>query len=176
MERARIAKNMPDQALATDGPKQVDGPKNLGGRPLKYQSVEQVQGLIDGYFVDCDERDQPYTVTGLALALDLDRRGLIEYQRRWPFANAIKRAKAKVQGWLEAQAYSRDKQVAGVIFGLKNNYGWADKSETTTNVNVQVSEITHRIVDPAAPQGIIEGELVPDNLLDTDISNVESDS
>jgi DNA-packaging protein gp3 len=43
------------------------------GRPCKYASAAQVQKRIDAYFMECDEADGIYTITGLALALDLTR-------------------------------------------------------------------------------------------------------
>jgi len=97
----------------------------ISGRPLKYQSPEELQILIDKYFEGCVPNTKiPPTVTGLGRSLGLDRRQLIEYSKKEPFYNAIKEAKLKIEEFLEMRLYGRT--VAGVIFNLKNNYGWKD--------------------------------------------------
>jgi len=93
---------------------------------LKYASVEELGRKIDEYFAECDAKNEPYTVTGLALALGLDRKGLLLYQGKNEYSNTIQKAKQKVQAYAERQLY-RNGQVAGVIFSLKNNFGWEDK-------------------------------------------------
>ena len=52
------------------------------GRPLKYPSVEAMQKDIDKYFADCDENGKPYTVSGLAYALNTSRRTLLNYEEK----------------------------------------------------------------------------------------------
>jgi hypothetical protein len=117
------------------------------GRPRKFKTVEDMQKLIDAYFESCwcDEIDElgnvrkvnirPYTVTGLCIALDTNRMSLLEYQKDDEFAYAIKRAKAKCENFAEESLFM-GKNPAGVIFSLKNNYGWKDKNETElTGVN-----------------------------------------
>ena len=51
----------------------------LLARPKKYNSVEEMQQLINDYFNYCDENKKPYTVSGLANALDLTRQSLLNY-------------------------------------------------------------------------------------------------
>ncbi len=51
---------------------------NPVGRPLKFQTVEELQAAIDGFFKECDQKQKPYTITGLALALDTSRKLLCE--------------------------------------------------------------------------------------------------
>ena len=98
------------------------------GRPPKYKDVKQVQEIIDRYFAECDENDEYYTMTGLAMALDMTRKGLVEYSEKEEFGNTIKKAKQRVEKQNEALLMS-GKNVAGVIFNLKNNWGWVDKQE-----------------------------------------------
>jgi hypothetical protein len=101
-----------------------------GGRPRKYRSAKQVQQIIDEYFAGQDARERPYTITGLALALGLDRPQLLSYGRTDEFYNTIKEAKAKVQSSVEEKLLMQGAPAAGVIFNLKNNFGWRDKTET----------------------------------------------
>lgn len=120
------------------------------GRPPKYETPEEMQRLIDLYFLACKTKatgdigliadlpdddleivndiDDVYpTVCGLALLLDLTRQGLIDYSERDEFIDTVKRAKSRVERFLEQRLYSN--AAAGTIFNLKNNFGWKDAKE-----------------------------------------------
>lgn len=102
-----------------------------GGRPAKYNNVEELQTAIDKFFQECDEKKEPYTITGLTLALGfVDRRSLLDYiERGEEFSHTIKTAKSRVENWLEKRAAASSGVVAGVIFNLKNNFGWRDEKQ-----------------------------------------------
>lgn len=96
---------------------------------MKYETAEEMQDIIDNYFKDCTGLDglkpKHPTVTGLALALDLTRQGLIEYSHKdKAFSDTIKRAKSKVEEYIEQALFGTG--VTGCIFNLKNNFGWKD--------------------------------------------------
>jgi hypothetical protein len=97
------------------------------GRPLKYETPELLQADIDAYFEMCDEKDKPYTMSGLAIALDVDRKTITNYANREEFFPTIKRARNKVENYLEEKLFGNN--VTGVIFNLKNNFGWRDKQD-----------------------------------------------
>jgi hypothetical protein len=102
-------------------------------RPVKYKTPEDMQGIIDQYFIDCEltyDTEKPIypTVTGLALALDLTRQGLLEYcEKSDAFSDTIKKGKARVEHFIEQRLYSG--QATGCIFNLKNNFGWKDSQD-----------------------------------------------
>ena len=97
------------------------------GRPLKYTSIEALQSDIDAYFSECKENKRPYTITGLALAIDTCRQTLCNYDVKPKFMDTIKRAKLRCEAFAEEQLMSGS-NAAGPIFALKN-YGWSDKHE-----------------------------------------------
>lgn len=109
--------------------------KHAGGRPPKYKTKEEIQEKIDNYFKECQLNNKPYTITGLGLALDMSRQDLINYSKKDEFFDTIKRAKMRVENYLEERLIN-DSSATGIIFNLKNNYGWKDKQE---NVNVGIS-------------------------------------
>ena len=148
--------------------------KHPGGRPLKCKSPAELQQKIDNYFNDCEKNNKHLTVTGLALALDFTSRYmLIEYEGRDEFATAIKKAKLRVQNYLENKLFSNN--AAGTIFNLKNNFGWQDKQEinqtTTVNNNqfdiskltpddlVQLSNMLKKIRQPVATDAVVVREI-----------------
>ena len=97
-------------------------------RPKLYSSVEDMQKKIDEYFAICDEKEKPYTMSGLAYALDMDRKSLLNYSKDEKFFPTIKKAKLKIEQQLEENLYRLGNN-SGIIFNLKNNYGWQDKTE-----------------------------------------------
>jgi len=99
------------------------------GRPPKFESVEQLESLIESYFTHCDTEKEPYTITGLALWLDTSRETLLDYQEKDGFSDTIKRAKLKCENWVEKGMLGNKVNPTAGIFNLKNNYGWRDKVE-----------------------------------------------
>jgi hypothetical protein len=131
------------------------------GRPLKFKSPEALQELIDKYFNTCLSRrllqaggevsedsekaldfteDAYPTITGLCLSLDTTRDILIDYSERDAFTNTIKKAKARVEAFNEQRLFGNN--VTGVIFNLKNNFGWKDKTEQDINAKVETKDGT----------------------------------
>ncbi|HPQ09886.1 MAG TPA: terminase small subunit [Bacillota bacterium] len=95
-----------------------------GGRPLKFQSVEELQAGIDKYFAETPKDE--WTVTGLALALDTTRELFLDYKDKPQFSDSISKAYLKVHNSYEIGLRKRGN--AGDIFALKN-FGWKDKNE-----------------------------------------------
>lgn len=120
--------------------------KNKGGRPRKFKDdeVEKMQKMIDEYFEFCDNRMKtvfheklgeiavsnpaPYTMSGLANKLGMDRDTLINYSKKNKFFGTIKKARNRVQEDVENRLMETHNQ-SGAIFNLKNNFGWKDKTE-----------------------------------------------
>ena len=112
--------------------------ENKGGRPVKFKTPEEMQKKIDEYFAHCDEKENPMTITGLALALDMSREGLCFYSDKDEFADTIKKAKQKVEEQYEKRLVHRGN--AGDIFALKN-FGWEDKTKQELNGSVNVQKV-----------------------------------
>lgn len=161
------------------------------GRPKKWQTLEELETAIQGYFDSCfvkkterkrvqvpnedcecdlnagveckcprkyeyldepikDESGEnvfiqirPFTVTGLAVALDTSRDVLLDYEKNpenAEFSNAIKNAKQIIHNYAEEYLFS-GKNVVGAIFNLKNNWGYVDRIDNNNlNANVEVDD------------------------------------
>lgn len=130
------------------------------GRLRKYNSPEEMQPLIDAYFESCDKKKEvintdkgikviyePYTVSGLCLALDMSRETLLQYEKLETFSDTIKRAKKRIENWIESKALNGQINPTVSIFNLKNNFGWTDKTETEISNKKGESfkqEVTHK--------------------------------
>jgi hypothetical protein len=141
--------------------------KNLGGRPRKFNDLAEFRAAIDAYFEGCyadviikdkdgnavlDEEGrpikermqvEPFTITGLALALDTSREVLMDIETQTSegysqeFSDAVKRAKLRCQQYAERHMFTA-RNPAGAIFALKN-YGWTDRQDLAVDASVRVT-------------------------------------
>jgi hypothetical protein len=96
-------------------------------RPRVFEEAEELQGAIDGFFLDAKVKNEKVTMSGLAYYLGFaDRQSLYDYEKNDKFSCTIKRALLRIEQSYETALYGNS--VAGPIFALKN-MGWRDKQE-----------------------------------------------
>ena len=116
------------------------------GRPKIFNDVKEVEEKINAYFNYCEEKEKPYTMSGLAYYLGIDRKTLINYSKNEEYFHTIKKARDKVQMQLEENALSNKANPTFTIFNLKNNFDWKDSNEVKTNVEItKVDELLNEI-------------------------------
>jgi len=111
-----------------------DQSKNKVGRPLKFKTSEELDLAISKYFDDSEKNGKPLTMSGLAVALDVDRQTLLNYSKTEEFFGTLNKAKAICERYAEEYLFS-GKNVTGAMFNLKNNYRWKDRNESDVTVN-----------------------------------------
>ncbi len=146
----KLAANPVPQAYASEKLKRVYQYTKKTGRPMTYSSPEELERVIQLYFDTCDRQERPYTVSGLAFAIGMTRDQLIKYQERPEFMDTIKYAKQKVGVYVEEQLYRKSGSVTGIIFSLKNNFGWKDSIENV-NKNLNMNDLLKRIEESDEP-------------------------
>lgn len=123
------------------------------GRPKKWTDPAVLEDQINDYFDYCDEQVRmtvndkgqtkmiykPYTLSGLQLYLDCDDQTFINYGNDEVFRDIIKRARKRVENWVEEKSITGELNPTVAIFNLKNNFGWKDKSEVETTDKTQES-------------------------------------
>ena len=119
------------------------------GRPRAFKSVQEVEKKINAYFNYCEEKEKPYTMSGLAYYLEINRKTLLNYSKNEEYFHAIKKARDKVQMQLEECLYRLGNN-SGVIFNLKNNFDWKDKMEVEKTDMTKVDELLKEIKDNAS--------------------------
>ena len=117
------------------------------GRPKIFKSVEEVEEKINAYFKYCEDKDKPYTMSGLAYYLDVDRRTIVNYTKEEEFFSFLKKARDRVQMQLEENALLNKGNPTFTIFNLKNNFDWKDKIETNTENFEQINKSLHNIAN-----------------------------
>lgn len=87
------------------------------------------------------------SITGLCQHIGITRETWKQYEHKEEFSDSIKSAKDRIEKYNIEQLYRRD-QVTGIIFNLKNNFGWQDKQEIdstvkseNTNINIDISSL-----------------------------------
>lgn len=105
------------------------------GQPLKFKSVEDLENSIEDYFIECEAKERPLTISGLAICLGTNRQTLLNYEDKDEYFDTIKTAKNIIENYAEEQLFTNSK-TGGIIFNLVNNWGWKNKTE---------SEIKHQV-------------------------------
>ena len=120
------------------------------GQPLAFKTAKELEDKVNSFFTSDDaflidykdgEEDRTYapTISGLALYLGVDRRTITNYSSKEEYFPTIKRARAMIEAHLEKKLFGNN--VTGLIFNLKNNFDWKDKSEVAqTNVEMSHEE------------------------------------
>lgn len=147
---------------STDNPNPNGNPP--GGRPLKYDDPDELQRAIDQYFDDCDQEiivkqhphskgitevktPKPYTMAGLARALNIDRDTLNNYKKYDRFFGVIMRARDKVheQNLSLALLGCHDSKIAAL--NLASNYGYATKKDVDITDNSTIQAVLDALPD-----------------------------
>lgn len=115
------------------------------GRPLIYKTPEELKDKINEYFEKTD--NEKITITGLCLALNINKDTFYEYEKKEGYKEIIDIARLVVENSYELslRKYGR----TGDIFALKN-FGWTDKQEVeakTENVNMTYEEYLKKVSD-----------------------------
>ena len=122
------------------------------GRPKIFNDVKEVEEKINAYFNYCEEKEKPYTMSGLAYYLGISRQTLVNYSNQDQFFDTIKKARDRVQMQLEENALSNKANPTFTIFNLKNNFDWKDKIEHSSseveNINKNISNIADLLNNP----------------------------
>jgi len=120
---------------------------------------------IDAYFDNVKKKKLTASLTGLALHLGVTRRAIVDFKDTDEFADVLARAKLRCENVLEERMIA-GAPPTGMIFILKNNYGWNDKVEIDQTIkgNISLSSLFNQAAQQKALEGkkeeIVEGEIV----------------
>lgn len=105
----------------------MDGP----GRPRLFNDPKAFDDAVEGYFALCEEESKRPTLSGLSYHLGFEDRETFSNYAGYEggYSRTVKRAKLRIGDWLEQRLTNKDTFTPGIIFDLKNNHGWKDKTE-----------------------------------------------
>lgn len=142
------------------------------GRPFgtfKYDSAADLRAGIDAYFEDCRERNAPYTLSGLAFALNITVQTLRNYGKTDIFYNEVARAKARCQQYAHEAVYDKEKS-RGAQFDLSANYEMSERQQLDIMAHQGAPEVA-KLSDAELQQRLIEAAKQPPALQDSDGSD-----
>lgn len=132
---------------------------------FKNLSKAGLELRIDEYFKKVKRKGLSASLTGLALHLGCTRKNIIDYRETDEFYEVLTRAKLRCENVLEERMIA-GAPPTGMIFILKNNYGWSDKVEIDQTIkgNISLSSLFTQAAQQKALEGrkeeIVEGEII----------------
>lgn len=146
---------------------QPEQEKHAGGRPLAFGTIAELDQAVRSYFDMCDPHvekrvvdagvnqqgetiwqkreimteQKPYTMSGLARHIGIDRRTLLNYSKMEQFFPTIEAARERCHEFAESQLYGRS--ATGAAFSLKNNWDWRDRQEIDHTSKDQAIPLLH---------------------------------
>lgn len=136
------------------------------GKPKLFNSPEELELYINEYFIQCDadhleeqqwvgkdgdevqkKTQRPYTIEGLCLHLDIDRRTLLNYEKKEGYEeyfHVISRAKRRITDQYITFGLAGTYNVALIKFLLSNNTEYKDRTtkELEGGITVGVGKIS----------------------------------
>lgn len=128
---------------------------NNGGRPRTYETPEDLEMKVMGFFEEAAENKWDLTITGLALYLGFTSRNMLyEYSAREEFSGIIKRAQLAIENGYEHGLHTF--KYGGAVFALKN-MGWKDQQDQ--NVTQTIVTVTPQVIQSGPPIAGNESEV-----------------
>lgn len=130
--------------------------RDKAGQPPKYEAPEEMKAVVDAYFQYCDttiitkqvvqggdiikvSMPTPYTMAGLALALNMSRETLNQYGKNEKFSDIIIHARRKIE------QDNVTKGLTGIYDPKTNNLNLASNYGYSTKEKIEISDTTKDI-------------------------------
>ena len=139
------------------------------GRPRKVKNAKQLEDLIEAYIDSCyvlgtskDGREyyknvKPVIMRGFCVYVGICYETLCEWRETRPeFVEPIKRLKQYCHAFAEQKLFDHSSPTVGIIFNLKNNWGWTDQK----TIEVKNNNINFEFDDEIA--GVVTDEPTED--------------
>jgi hypothetical protein len=91
------------------------------------ESNKNLENKILEYFDLCNKEDRPLTISGLCLALNLEKNKFLTYAKSENSPKIFKMAKEMIENWIEEKSLSGKLNTTMAIFVLRSVFGWNDK-------------------------------------------------
>lgn len=132
--------------------------KRNPGRPRSFPSPKDLEERGLAYIEDCVATKKMPTKSGLAIFMGVSRDTVNHYQREEGYSDIVKKIYDHIEEhWTQSLMRSYP---TGSIFYLKNSFGWADRVESTMDINHNIffvpKEIAekHKLALPEAVQPV----------------------
>lgn len=113
-------------------------------RPKIFKSQKDLEDRIKGFTEYCIEKVKPMTLERLAVFLDCDSDTIRNYEKNDEFFGTIKAIKSLIIADKVERLNDRSTFTPGIVFDLKNNHNWKDKTETEYSWNFWINMMKTR--------------------------------
>lgn len=110
--------------------------RNVGGRPRLYKNEQSFDDKTEAYFAECEVKDKMPTLSGLCYFMGFEDKESFSHYDSYGggYSRTVKRARLRIEDDRNQRLVKSDFS-PGIIFDLKNNHGWKDKTEQELTVN-----------------------------------------
>ena len=109
----------------------------------KYKTPKELKGKITSFFNKYEKSGRIPTIEMLGVHLGMGRKSILNYQGDSRFKKIITDAKDKITAFKVEAMLNGEGSTAGIIFDLKNNAGFKDKTEVEqTNLNHDLTNLS----------------------------------
>lgn len=124
------------------------------GRPRLYADEEVFADAVDAYFASLEDSGKKPTLAGLCYHMGFsDKESFGHYETYGDgFSRTIKRTRMRIEDDRWQALIDKGTFTPGIIFDLKNNHGWRDKTEQ----EVSGSEDAPLRIELVAPDYILD--------------------
>jgi len=117
---------------------------------IKWKSTKELNTEVKRFFKIFSSEEKPVTRTALAVFLGITKEELMGIKNREydteneKFSEIINFADTKIEEYAESLLFTKDKGHTAIMFYLKTNFGWSEKTEEeekNENITVNISVI-----------------------------------
>lgn len=112
----------------------------------KYKNKIELEKKIFEFFNDNEIKGLIPTIEMLGVKLGMSRQAILNYQNSEQYGNIITEAKERITALKSQALVNGFGSTTGLIFDLKNNAGYSDKTEVVAknyNVNFDKGEVSN---------------------------------
>lgn len=117
-------------------------PIRVVGAKRLYKTAEELCAKVNEYFEICAKEDRIPNKTRLTAFLGLRNTESLQNYHAYgdDYAEVIDKANIYIEAWLEESLINHrtNTSTVGVIFALKNHYGWTDRQEVRNEFSLEV--------------------------------------
>lgn len=114
------------------------------GRRKKYTPITLKNRIID-YFSMMMALDRPPTKSGLMVHLKMCRDQYYQYEQYPEFANIMDQTSLIIENWAEERLVMGKYNPTGLVFMMKNRFGWKDTQTVETRNITPIEQLEARI-------------------------------
>jgi hypothetical protein len=128
--------------------KPLEGKLITAGHPRSFKSIKDLEDRANEYLTEAEGQDEPTTMAGLAVACGVSKDTLNVYAKgtydtdNEKYSVAVRMIKTRIEAHKLKMGLMGKTNAAMTMFDLRNNHGYADKTQVETKVVEERTSLT----------------------------------